>query len=115
MPELMACADLSLGAGGTTTWERMFMGLPSIVAALADNQLETCEWLASRGLIHYLGFGTDVTVSDLRKALLIGIEDREWRARASALGRCLVDGRGVERIIEAMRRLQGMLYAREQS
>jgi UDP-2,4-diacetamido-2,4,6-trideoxy-beta-L-altropyranose hydrolase len=34
MPELMARADLSLGAGGTTTWERMFMGLPSIVVSL---------------------------------------------------------------------------------
>jgi UDP-2,4-diacetamido-2,4,6-trideoxy-beta-L-altropyranose hydrolase len=48
MPELMARSDRPLGAGGTTTWERMFMGRPSIVVS-ADNQFETCEWLAKLG------------------------------------------------------------------
>ena len=106
MPMLMACSDLSLGAGGTTTWERMFMGLPSIVVALADNQLEICESLSSKGLIRYLGFGTTVTAADLHEALLASMEGHSWRARVSALGRRLVDGRGVERIIDAMKRIE---------
>lgn len=37
MAELMARADLALGTGGTTTWERCFLGLPSIVTAIAIN------------------------------------------------------------------------------
>ena len=35
---LMQKADLSLGAGGTTTWERCYLGLPAIVFTLAHNQ-----------------------------------------------------------------------------
>lgn len=35
---LMCRADLAIGAGGTMTWERNCLGLPSIVLVLADNQ-----------------------------------------------------------------------------
>jgi spore coat polysaccharide biosynthesis predicted glycosyltransferase SpsG len=109
MPELMASADLSLGAGGTTTWERMFMGLPSIVVSLAENQLETCQRLARKGLIRYLGFANHVTVEDLLEALLAAAEDHDWRAQVSARGELLVDGLGVIRILEAMTRISAPL------
>jgi spore coat polysaccharide biosynthesis predicted glycosyltransferase SpsG len=87
----------------------MFMGLPSIVVSLADNQIETCEWLASTGLIRYLGFGNHVTAEDLHEALLAAAEDHGWRVKASALGGKLVDGLGVQRIIEAMTRISAPL------
>ena len=38
MAELMLQADLAIGAGGTTTWERCYLGLPAIVFTLAHNQ-----------------------------------------------------------------------------
>src|ERR1035437_492179 len=37
MPELMAWADVAIAAGGSTSWELAFMGLPSLVCTLADN------------------------------------------------------------------------------
>ncbi len=40
MAELMLKADLALGAGGTTTWERCALGLPAIVTVIAENQRE---------------------------------------------------------------------------
>jgi UDP-2,4-diacetamido-2,4,6-trideoxy-beta-L-altropyranose hydrolase len=46
MAELMLKADLALGAGGTTTWERCVLGLPAIVTIIAENQREvvfTCK------------------------------------------------------------------------
>lgn len=36
--QLMCHADLAIGAGGTMTWERNCLGLPSVVLVLADNQ-----------------------------------------------------------------------------
>ncbi|MGM0740385.1 MAG: UDP-2,4-diacetamido-2,4,6-trideoxy-beta-L-altropyranose hydrolase [Pseudomonadota bacterium] len=35
---LMCRADLAIGAGGTMTWERNMLGLPSIILIIADNQ-----------------------------------------------------------------------------
>ena len=38
MARLMAMADLAIGGGGTTTWERCFLGLPTLTMIMADNQ-----------------------------------------------------------------------------
>lgn len=38
MAKRMAAADLAIGAGGATTWERCCLGLPSIIVEIADNQ-----------------------------------------------------------------------------
>lgn len=69
MAELMAQADLSLGAGGTTTWERCFLGLPAIVTAIAENQLEVCRDCAEMGYIYYLGRWDEVTEEDIAAAV----------------------------------------------
>ncbi|MBF0181197.1 MAG: UDP-2,4-diacetamido-2,4,6-trideoxy-beta-L-altropyranose hydrolase [Magnetococcales bacterium] len=39
MERLMARADLAIGAGGTSSWERCCLGLPAITVTIADNQL----------------------------------------------------------------------------
>ena len=65
MAELMASADLALGAGGTTTWERCFLGLPAIVTAIAENQFEICRDCAEAGLIYYLGKWDEVMQEDI--------------------------------------------------
>jgi UDP-2,4-diacetamido-2,4,6-trideoxy-beta-L-altropyranose hydrolase len=38
MAELMTSCDLVIGAGGTTTWERCSLGVPSVLMVLANNQ-----------------------------------------------------------------------------
>ena len=69
MAELMAEADLMLGAGGSTTWERCFLGLPAIVTAIAENQVQICEDCAKEGLIFYLGYWDKVRQEDICKAI----------------------------------------------
>ena len=69
MAELMANADLCLGAGGTTTWERCFLGLPAIVTAVAENQIQICEDCAEVGYICYLGRWDEVTEADIVKSV----------------------------------------------
>ncbi|WP_322923981.1 UDP-2,4-diacetamido-2,4,6-trideoxy-beta-L-altropyranose hydrolase [Paenibacillus campi] len=41
MANLLLHTDLAIGAGGITMWERCFMGVPSGVIIVADNQLES--------------------------------------------------------------------------
>jgi len=69
MAELMAEADLMLGAGGSTTWERCFLGLPAIVTAVAENQGQICEDCAKEGLISYLGYWDKVRQQDICEAI----------------------------------------------
>lgn len=69
MAELMNEADLAIGAGGTTIWERYFMELPSIVISIADNQTKICEDCAVEGLFKYLGKYDEVCVIDINNAL----------------------------------------------
>lgn len=69
MAELMANADLCLGAGGTTTWERCFLGLPAIVTAVAENQIQICEDCVEAGYVYYLGRWDEVTEEDIAGAV----------------------------------------------
>lgn len=68
--EFMSEADLSIGAGGTTTWERCFLGLPTIVTAIAENQVKICEDCEKAGYIVYLGINEAVTVQVIYRELL---------------------------------------------
>ena len=71
MAELMNKADLAIGAAGTTTWERCFMELPSIVISIADNQHTGCKFIAENtGIIYYLGKDCDVNANTLYKAII---------------------------------------------
>lgn len=51
MAELMLEHDLSIGAPGSTSWERACLGLPAIVIPLAENQQQICSVLESVGAV----------------------------------------------------------------
>lgn len=69
MAEFMNKADLMLGAGGSTTWERLYMELPALVTAVAENQIQGCEDCCKAGMINYLGKAANVTMSTIIAAI----------------------------------------------
>ncbi|MBQ9478489.1 MAG: UDP-2,4-diacetamido-2,4,6-trideoxy-beta-L-altropyranose hydrolase [Selenomonadaceae bacterium] len=89
MAELMNAADLSLGAGGTTTWERMFLGLPTLLTAIADNQ-NGAEILETGGYIIYLGKAQDCTEELIARSLESLTRDRllQMRERCLSVWEC---------------------------
>jgi UDP-2,4-diacetamido-2,4,6-trideoxy-beta-L-altropyranose hydrolase len=87
MAELMADADLAIGAGGTTSWERLILGLPAIVTIIAENQREVVEALARKKAILNLGWYKEVTKEYLTKAVKLLIENRELVSLMSANGK----------------------------
>ena len=99
MPELMAWADLAIAAGGSTNWELAFMGLPSIVITIADNQKAIAAELDRQGVIVNLGWHQDVTIEQISFVLRELISDRPKRETMSQKGRELVDGNGAKRVI----------------
>lgn len=48
MAKKMAESDLSIGAAGSTSWERCCLGLPSIVVVLAENQKNVARFLSNK-------------------------------------------------------------------
>lgn len=100
LADLMAAADLAIGAGGTTTWERFCLGLPALVVSVAENQRPACEALAADDLLVYLGHDDQVTASSLREALQDLRGDPERLRHLADAGRQTVDGGGTQRVVE---------------
>jgi len=102
LSELMVNADLAIGAGGATTWERCCLGLPSIVISIADNQRPACETSAVDDLIQYLGRVDNITPEVIREQVR-GLLGKPKRLRElSENGMKLVDGNGVGKVTDAL-------------
>lgn len=97
---LMAQADLAIGAGGTTTWERCTLGLPALVLAIAENQECFSEALGKDGIIEYLGVASAWTPRRLRDSLRDLLHEPDRLREMSRRAYALVDGLGAERVAE---------------
>jgi UDP-2,4-diacetamido-2,4,6-trideoxy-beta-L-altropyranose hydrolase len=102
MAELMSRADAFMGAGGSTTWERFCLGLPSLVIAVAENQRPTSQYLGKIGAIDYIGAAPELAADALRAAVSRFLLDHERRARMAELGMQLVDGLGASRVSDCI-------------
>jgi len=100
--ELMAQADLALCAGGTTTWERFCLGLPSLVVTIADNQVPFTRDLHEDGLLRWVGTSLDVDVQTLHKGISKALQDTDRNRQETELGMRLVDGNGVQKVVEVI-------------
>ncbi|MBZ0104042.1 MAG: UDP-2,4-diacetamido-2,4,6-trideoxy-beta-L-altropyranose hydrolase [Sulfuricella denitrificans] len=102
MAELMAHADLSIGAGGTTSWERMALGLPTLVISVAANQEQIAEHLDALGAQRYLGKARNLDAGQLGAALANCLHAPADCAAMSVNAMALADGLGVSRVVAAM-------------
>ncbi len=77
MAELMNRADLAVGAGGSTTWERCYLGLPTITVVIAENQKEITETLEIKKVIVNLGIYTEVSIETVYQAIIKAINNQQ--------------------------------------
>jgi UDP-2,4-diacetamido-2,4,6-trideoxy-beta-L-altropyranose hydrolase/UDP-4-amino-4,6-dideoxy-N-acetyl-beta-L-altrosamine N-acetyltransferase len=101
MARLMAWADAAVSAGGTTLWELAFMGLPSVLFIVADNQENAVNALSMEGFPS-AGWIKNTGVNDLKGILKQLLYDNNLRAALAEKGREIVDGRGAERVSKEM-------------
>lgn len=100
MAELMLTHSISIGAPGTTSWERACLGIPSIIIPLAENQLTISKNLV-KAKAAILVQRQDIA-KDLIKSYLELI--KKWSDfRQNNLKIC--DGLGVNRVIENINNL----------
>ena len=104
LPDLAAAmvrADVCLGASGSTSWERLCLGLSSIVVTMAENQVPIAAEMARRGLAIWLGHADTIGVEGLTTALSDALAEHASPERAAAMME-VVDGWGVDRVCDAI-------------
>jgi UDP-2,4-diacetamido-2,4,6-trideoxy-beta-L-altropyranose hydrolase len=97
MGQLMAAADLAIGAGGSMVWERMSMGLPTITIIVADNQRDQVNEAARFNLLVAVE-QADASLEALREQIKSLRGNSGLREKMSAACRRRVDGKGAVRI-----------------
>jgi UDP-2,4-diacetamido-2,4,6-trideoxy-beta-L-altropyranose hydrolase len=93
---LMVEADLAVGAGGTSTWERCCVGLPGIVLVLAENQRDVAARLAALGAVVPIFDPLDAAA--MTSAVRRLASDAGARAALSRASAALTDGTGAPKI-----------------
>ncbi|WP_314000976.1 UDP-2,4-diacetamido-2,4,6-trideoxy-beta-L-altropyranose hydrolase [uncultured Paenibacillus sp.] len=91
MAEMMGSADFSFGAGGVTMWERCYLGLPSAVVIVADNQAASVEAAAKLGAVWNLGRHEAVKIPDIADIFYRAVIGRAELLEMSRIGMRLID------------------------
>jgi UDP-2,4-diacetamido-2,4,6-trideoxy-beta-L-altropyranose hydrolase len=98
MARLMLRADLCIGAGGSTSWERCCVGLPTLAVAIAANQVEAARTLDQLGYVRFLGSADRVSEQEIAQALAQAMDDGAALQAMAQHGMKLVDGEGASRV-----------------
>jgi UDP-2,4-diacetamido-2,4,6-trideoxy-beta-L-altropyranose hydrolase len=106
LADLMAVADVAFGAGGSTTWERLCLGVPALTVTVAANQEHVAQALAADGLIVLLGSADEVTTERMAEAMRELRRGRGWPDVARGMTVC--DGTGATRVVETMTSFVGL-------
>jgi UDP-2,4-diacetamido-2,4,6-trideoxy-beta-L-altropyranose hydrolase len=99
MPGEMAWADFAVIAGGSTSLEVAYMGLPALVLTLANNQASIACAMHRLGVAESLGWFDTLTAANLADALKCLASDVPRRQAMMAQGQALVDGLGAKRVV----------------
>jgi UDP-2,4-diacetamido-2,4,6-trideoxy-beta-L-altropyranose hydrolase len=100
--QLMAAADIAVGAAGTMSWERCAMGLPSVVVVTADNQRLIARRLEASGAARHVSLANDAEVADLVATTCGLLGDPTGLAAMSQRAADICDGRGAKRTLLAL-------------
>jgi len=103
MPAALGWADLAVSAAGSTAYELMRMGVPSIVVVVAQNQHASARALDEMGAAVSLGGVEALSSETIEHSVESLVWDRARRAKMAERGRALVDGRGALRVTRAMK------------
>jgi spore coat polysaccharide biosynthesis predicted glycosyltransferase SpsG len=106
LADRMADCDLALIGAGTMKFEVACLGRPALLVAAADDQMAVGPPFGATGAARWLGDGRTVDPDVVRRAIVDLLDDRAAAAAMSAAARAVVDGRGADRIVDAIAALE---------
>ncbi|SLN38402.1 cytidylyltransferase domain-containing protein [Oceanibacterium hippocampi] len=101
---LAAGADLALISYGVTAFELARAGVPALYLCLTGDHRASASAFEAAGMGRVLGLAEDVGGDAIRAAVTALLADPDGRRAMAATGPKLIDGRGAERIAEAIAR-----------
>ena len=107
MAGIMKKCDFAVSAGGTTIYELCAIGVPTVVFSMADSQVDFVKSFQKAGAVRYAG---DARKDQrlVQKIVTWGtasIESQGFRRRMSDKAREIIDGKGTEKIADAIMEL----------
>jgi len=97
MAEVMASADLAIGAAGSTSWERCCLGLPSVMVVLAENQALIAQALNRTGSA--IALPMDSIQHGLPKIVARLHKEPDLLSAMSSAAAQVTDGQGVQIVL----------------
>ena len=104
MADYMLDADLAFGGGGTTSWERACLGLPTLLIELSANQKYVSENLDKLGALKRIGEVETIQEADIDKAFENMRDNKELLRKMSQSAFTVCDGKGAERLCKIMQK-----------
>jgi spore coat polysaccharide biosynthesis predicted glycosyltransferase SpsG len=98
----MQAADMALCSGGIVMFELACVGTPSIVSCQVAHELDNARRFVGWGAAQCLGFGDACRSQDMAVALRSLAADAAARRAISDAGKRLVDGCGLNRVMEVI-------------
>jgi len=102
MPGALAECDLAICGGGATCWEMAFFGIPMLPVILAANQQPIAESLDTADVAQSLGWHDELRPEKISDAVRALAGDPGRLMEMSRNGQGLVDGWGVERVLDVL-------------
>lgn len=101
---LIEQADLAFGAIGASVWERLCLGLPSIVVSVAQNQDALLEGIIDKELLIVMGHISSVSEEHFSQELNMALQDtgRKRLGKMSKAALDYVDGMGCDRVVSVI-------------
>jgi UDP-2,4-diacetamido-2,4,6-trideoxy-beta-L-altropyranose hydrolase len=104
MPEVMTQTELAISAGGGTCYELAIMQAPMFLIAMARNHERTVEAYGQARAALAAGWFETLSRESLAASLRALIGDPRLRKELVENARRMIDGRGAQRVVEAMLR-----------
>lgn len=104
---LAATCDVAVTAAGSSVWEFLCLGLPSMLVCVVDNQAPGYDAVTQRGLAEPFGHLSRLRGDEAVRSAAVAVaeallSDPERQESLATAGMSLVDGRGRARVADAL-------------
>ncbi len=102
--DAMATCRFAIAGSGVTLYDLLASGVPTIAVAFDRLQLRTADAFHERGAVLSAGLIDRLSSESLLRCCLEMLENRLLVRRLTETGKALVDGNGLSRVVEIVRR-----------